>query len=126
MVDVDFAGSRATVPAPLHFGRIVVIGGGCYGSWYVQQLSRSFTRGALTCGEVIVVDRNEHPPARDRADHGDFGALPLAFARATWSDFIAAWLAEGEQRVANDALVPSPLMPHLLLEWLLDRARSRW
>ena len=27
---------------------------------------------------------------------------------------------------ANDAIVPSPLMPHLMAEWLVERARRRW
>jgi hypothetical protein len=120
------AAPTASLPAPLHFARIVVIGGGCYGSWYVQQLSRAFAKGALTCASVIVVDRNAHPPARARALAGDFGALPLAFVQSTWTDFLASWLAEGAERLAYDALVPSPLMPHLLLEWLVDRAVERW
>ena len=126
MVDADSVADVAPTKTPLHFERIVVIGGGCYGSWYVQQLSRAFAKQALTCAEVIVVDRSEYPPARERATRGDFGALPLTFACATWSDFIASWLAEGEQRVAGDALVPSPLMPHLLFEWLMQRAEARW
>jgi hypothetical protein len=126
MVDAGFVADAAAPAAPLHFARIVVIGGGCYGSWYVQQLSRAFARGAMTCSEVIVVDRNANPPARLRAEAGDFGPLPLRVVQATWTDFIASWLSEGVDQVTNDALVPSPLMPHLLLEWLVDRAAMRW
>ena len=44
--------------APLHFGRIVIMGGGCYGSWYAQQLTRAARRGALQVGDVVVVDRD--------------------------------------------------------------------
>ena len=126
MVDVNSAAESrrdGTTPA---FQRIVVIGGGCYGSWYTQQLSRAFARGALECGEVVVVDRNAQPPAKQRAARGEFGALPLRFVQSSWNDFVASWFAEGESAVAEDALVPSPLMPHLLLDWLVIRARSRW
>ena len=104
MVDAGSVADVTEVAASLQFGRIVVIGGGCYGSWYVQQLSRAFAKGALSCTEVIVVDRNRQPPARDRAMQGDFGQLPVRFVCSTWSEFIATWLDEGEERVAHDAL----------------------
>ena len=28
--------------------------------------------------------------------------------------------------LGDDAIVPSPLMPHLMFEWILERARERW
>ena len=108
------------------FRRVVIIGGGCYGSWYTQQLARAAARGALECDEVIVVDRNEMPPARVRYEQGEFSSLPLRFVASEWNAFLADWLAGGEEALRNDAMVPSPLMPHLLLDWLIARASSRW
>lgn len=126
MVDVTSAAERAGSRVPLRFDRVVVIGGGCYGSWYTQQLARAAAKGAIVCREVIVVDRNEHPPARVRAATGEFDALPLRFVQSTWQAFVAQWFGEGQEAVQHDAMVPSPLMPHLLLDWLMERARTRW
>jgi hypothetical protein len=39
-----------------------------------------------------------------------------------WGDFLDDWLDTGT-RTEDDQLVPSPLMPHLMAEWLLRRAR---
>ncbi len=38
---------------------------------------------------------------------------------------LTAWLAAGPEARAGDALVPSPLMPHLLLDWLIRQAGAR-
>ncbi len=112
--------------APLRFGRIVVIGGGCYGSWYTQQLARAAARGALEVDEVIVVDRNPTCTVRARLAESAYDTLPVRVVTTTWNEFVAAWLAEGEDAVARDAMVPSPLMPHLCLDWLIARAGERW
>src|SRR5215210_128458 len=40
------------------YGTIVVVGGGCYGSYYVRQLSRAAEAGALTWERLVVVDRD--------------------------------------------------------------------
>ena len=40
------------------FGRIVIVGGGCYGSYYVRQLGRAQRAGAADWDELIVVDRD--------------------------------------------------------------------
>jgi hypothetical protein len=108
------------------YGRIVVVGGGCYGSYYVRQLRRAERAGALTWREVIVVDRN---PACAVAGLGD-DARPsrLRIVVASWEEFFAQFLAavasDGER--CADAIVPSPLMPHLMADWLVARARDRW
>ena len=109
------------------FGTIVVVGGGCYGAYYVRQLSRARAAGYATWSRVVVVDRdarclvstlqgNERPPG-------------LALETTPWEDYFSSYLGAAADRpleVASDAIVPSPLMPHLLAEWLLQRARDRW
>ncbi len=112
--------------APLEFGRIVVIGGGCYGSWYTQQLTRAMARGALRADEVVVVDRNPSCLVAHRAPEGAYDGLPLRVVQSTWQAYLADWLAEGADALERDALVPSPLMPHLCLDWLIERAQARW
>jgi len=111
---------------PLRLNRIVVIGGGCYGSWYTQQLARSSQRGALEVGEVIVVDRNPACIVASRREQLVSDGLPVRVAHTTWSAFLEQWLAEGDVALRGDTMVPSPLMPHLCLDWLMARARARW
>jgi hypothetical protein len=111
---------------PLAFERIVVIGGGCYGSWYTAQISRAQTSGALTVNEVVVVDRDVHCHVAQQLDSGAYQSLPVAVVASSWSEYLDAWLATGAAALAGHALVPSPLMPHLLLDWLVARASSRW
>jgi hypothetical protein len=110
---------------PLRLGHVVVIGGGCYGSWYTGQLARAIERGALELQRVTVVDRD--PACRVALERARYAALPLEVATAAWHEWLGAWLGGRNAGDATaDALVPSPLMPHLLLDWLLSRARDRW
>jgi hypothetical protein len=111
---------------PLPFGRVVVIGGGCYGSWYAQQLTRAIARGALAVQEILVVDRDADCPVAARWRDGAYAGVPLRLVVAPWDRFLAEWLAEGPDALVRDAMVPSPLMPHLCLDWLVARARDRW
>lgn len=113
-------------PTPLTFGRIVVIGGGCYGSWYAQQLTRAAQRGALHAREVVVVDRDPGCKVAGVLASGGYDGLPLRLEVAEWAGYLAEWLGQGPVALASDAMVPSPLMPHLCLDWLMDRARQRW
>ena len=111
---------------PLRFNRIVIIGGGCYGSWYAGQLTRATERGALVAGEILVIDRNPACKVAGLMAAGAYDAIPLRLVRSTWELFLEGWLAEGQAALAHDAMVPSPLMPHLCLDWLMARARARW
>lgn len=109
------------------FGTIIVVGGGCYGGYYVRQLARAERAGALAWDALIVVDRDAHCavtqlPAAERPPR-------LRVERVEWGSFFAAYLggaAADPARHAHDAIVPSPLMPHLMADWLVDRARARW
>jgi hypothetical protein len=108
------------------YGRIVVVGGGCYGSYYVRQLLRAERAGALTWEELVVVDRD----AACAVSRLGAGERPprLRLVVAAWEHFFAEFLAmpaADVERIA-DAIVPSPLMPHLMANWLADRAHHRW
>ena len=43
---------------PQRYGTVVVVGGGCYGSYYVRQLRRAAQNGALGYERLLVVDRD--------------------------------------------------------------------
>lgn len=110
----------------LHYGTIVVVGGGCYGSYYVRQLLRARERGALAWRRVIVVDRDPACMVSARVVRAAElqGAGEVEVVVADWAAFFDTWL-DGTAR-AGDAIVPSPLMPHLFFHWLERRARRRW
>ena len=104
------------------YGTIVVVGGGCYGSYYLRQLRRAQIAAALTWRNLVVVDRNADCAVARDAD----GARIVA---REWSDFFAEFLdvaAADPDAAAQDAIVPSPLMPHLLFDWIVERSRTSW
>lgn len=122
------------------FGTVVVVGGGCYGSWYVRQLQRALAAGAVRIDRLLVVDRD--PDCRvgreSPAPSGDVAASASGtgiqrpapqLVVAEWAAFFADYLADASQHpaaAARDAIVPSPLMPHLMYRWIADRMRTRW
>lgn len=109
------------------FGTIVVVGGGCYGRYYVRQLARAERAGALAWRELVVVDRDAACQVATLSSAERPTGLRLA--RAEWSAYFAEYLASAAEHpvdAEHDAIVPSPLMPHLMADWLRDRARARW
>jgi hypothetical protein len=114
-----------------------VVGGGCYGSQYVRQLRRARLAGRVTFDKLIVVDKDPSCAFASARASDPSGALDLGDASdewksielrvAEWRPFLAEWLTNAVDYPANhgrDAIVPSPLMPHLLFEWLAERARG--
>ncbi len=105
-------------PAVQQYGTIVVVGGGCYGGYYVRQLRRARERHAITFERLVVVDHDDEcAVAREHA-------ADVEIVVSDWSEFFARFL--GGDAGERDAIVPSPLMPHLLFQWLEQRARDRW
>lgn len=118
---------RRAARAPQRFGTIVVVGGGCYGSYYVRQLARAHRAGALAWNRLIVVDRDAGCPVAGLPGVERPPALEMAVD--DWRDWFGRWLSHAADEgveVEDDAIVPSPLMPHLMAEWLLARAAARW
>ena len=111
------------------YGTIVIVGGGCYGGYYVRQLQRAARAGALSADALVVVDRDpECAVFRDDAAASG-GPIPVARRVAEWRAFFADYLDQavaGGASFAADAIVPSPLMPHLMGEWVVSRARARF
>ena len=105
----------------------MVVGGGCYGSYYVRQLGRARAAGSATWSTLLVIDCD---PGCQVARLSDADRPPgLRLETATWGDYFRGYLAAAAEcpaMVNDDAIVPSPLMPHLLADWLLERARDRW
>lgn len=104
--------------APRHFRDIVIVGGGCYGTFYARQLLAARDRGRATFRQLIVVDRDP-----DCAASSAVSDPAVALRAADWARFFDGWLPAAAE---GDAIVPSPLMPHLMFDWLLRRAAARW
>lgn len=104
-------------------GDVVIVGGGCYGRFYAGQLLRARERGAAAWRRVLVVDRD--PACRVARDIGAGSGVELIVAQ--WGAFFDEYFASTAVRSnPPDTIVPSPLMPHLMYEWLVRRARARW
>ncbi len=107
------------------FRDVVIVGGGCYGTFYAGQLERARERGKAAYRRLLLVDRN--PACQAARELGEDATRQLVVEE--WGDFFDRYLtgivlpAPGEP---TDVIVPSPLMPHLMYEWLVRRARDRW
>ena len=104
-------------------GDIAILGGGCYGTFYLGQLALARSKGALQCRQVLVVDREANCQAA--------GHIPSGFAvlvTTDWKSFLDEWLdpALRDRDGQSDTIVPTPLMPHLMAQWLERRAQKRW
>ncbi|MBA2459915.1 MAG: hypothetical protein H0V43_13290 [Gemmatimonadales bacterium] len=106
-------------------GDVVIVGGGCYGTFYARQLLRARDRGAARFRCLLVVDRD--PGCRFAGEVGSAGDRELVVG--DWGGFFDRWLGTLPPPLAGEppnAIVPSPLMPHLMYDWLVRRARERW
>ena len=103
---------------------MVVVGGGCYGTFYASQLAKAKARGKTDYRAVIVVDRN--PDCQAKRELGD--AADRRFVVSEWTEFFDEFLTvrPSDRPTDSDQIVPSPHMPHLMFDWVLRRARSRW
>ena len=104
---------------------VAIVGGGCYGSFYAGQLVRAQRAGRAEYRRILVVDRD--PACRVAGDPDLAAGVQLVVE--DWDAFFDRWLGRSAAQGPGeppDTIVPSPLMPHLMYDWLLRRARGRW
>jgi hypothetical protein len=109
----------------ISFRDVVIVGGGCYGTFYAGQLMRARDRGKAVYRRLLIVDRD--PGCRFAAEVGEDETRQLVVEE--WSTFFDHYLAQVQPSGAGepaDTIVPSPLMPHLMYQWLVRRAQTRW
>jgi hypothetical protein len=101
---------------------VVIVGGGCYGGFYTGQLEAARRKDKLEYRRLLVVDRD--PGCAVSRTAGERRELVVR----DWAEFFDDWLETAPEPPGTppDAIVPSPLMPHLMYEWLVRRARARW
>lgn len=127
MAGADRPVARGTAPprvgaAPLR--DVAIIGGGCYGTFYARQLDAARRKGGLEIRRILIVDRD----AGCRASHELDPAAGRELVVGDWSAFLRGFLdaPRPDEGLPDDAIVPSPLMPHLMALWLRDVAVERW
>jgi hypothetical protein len=104
---------------------IAIVGGGCYGTFYAGQLQQARQRGRVSYRQLLIVDRNAG--CQFATELGESPTCRLVVS--DWGEFFDRFL--GSSAVSplgrvGDAIVPSPLMPHLMYQWLLRRAQAHW
>lgn len=104
-------------PPSTAFREIAVIGGGCYGTFYAGQLRTALAKGKITAQSIVLADMN---PNCQAVREGALGG-PVSLVVTRWDDFLDQWLdrAAPNDGAPDDAIVPSPLMPHLMADWLV-------
>lgn len=116
-------------------GEVVIVGGGCYGTFYARQLTAAREKGKASFDRLLVVDRE--PACQFACELGDSSDRQLVVD--DWDSFFDRYFAEKEAHLSPavrlsasppvrppDVIVPSPLMPHLMYQWLLRQARRHW
>jgi hypothetical protein len=99
---------------------VVVIGGGCYGSYHARQLRRAWQRGKLPASRILVVDRD--PDCAALRELGRDTVLDYEFCE--WEPYLASLLGSRE-RAERAYIVPAPFTPHLYFRWLADELKGR-
>jgi hypothetical protein len=100
--------------------RFIILGGGCYGSFYLKQLLRARDAAAVTFDEILVVDHGAEPAATALVD-----APRVRLVTSEWADFFDEYLDRCTAET-GDQLVPSPFNPHLGLGWLMRGVERKY
>ncbi|HEX8599122.1 MAG TPA: hypothetical protein VF952_11475 [Chloroflexia bacterium] len=99
----------------------IVVGGGCFGSHHVRHLEKGRKRGRISAdARIIMVDRNERPPAIDVPEVGENPYL--SFVRSDWLEYMKSnW----DLLPPDTQVIPAPVAPHLAFEWLVWSLNQR-
>src|SRR2546425_6077163 len=110
---------------------VIVIGGGCYGTFYAGQLAKAKAKGKARFRRVVVVDRAATCRAR-----GELGEAPdRAFAVEEWGAFFDRFLAgvhtppPGEPERSEEHTSELQSLAYLVCRLLLEKKKSlhiRW
>lgn len=110
---------------PARMRDLVVVGGGCYGTFYATQLARAKAQGKAEYRTVMVVDRDPDCRARRELDE----TPDRTFVTSEWDAYFDTFLftaSPGPTPDERDYIVPSPHMSHLMFEWVVRRTQARF
>lgn len=115
--------ARARAAGAAHFDRILVVDRdpSCTVARLVDAIQRADEQGIAAHGwRQRRADAEPAAPAAEPAYDG----LALEFVASDWDLFFEGWFARAiaaPDAASRDAVVPSPLMPHLLADWVAGR-----
>lgn len=89
----------------------VIIGGGCYGAYFIRQLVEARRRGKLDWSRAIVLDRDPNCRVASSAIEG------VVVEVTQWEDW-GRQLEPRRSALGRAQLVPAPIAPHILKHWL--------
>lgn len=94
--------------------------------WRIQRAERAEPAEHAEGTDAARVDAIA--PGVGQGTGDEYGGLPIRFVASDWDAFFVRWFAEAIETarhdahdVPRDAVVPSPLMPHLLADWVAAR-----
>lgn len=101
----------------------IILGGGCYGSFYARQLLRGADR--IGVGKIHIVDQN--PDCQAKREFGG-SSDAVVFHFEDWRKFLFAYFDEALKKKSEggeiaDQYVPPTFAPHILLELFLEKAK---
>lgn len=106
----------------MHFWlvELLVIGGGCSGTFHSERLLTAIGRGLIEKSELVIVDRNSENMATGRFAGRD----GVTFVRSDWSTFLRGYF-EKYSPGAGSRLIPAHMAPHLLFEVAASHVAAR-
>ena len=134
--------ARARAAGALQCTEIIVVDRdpACRAAQLVQAISDGDTIGMAEHGwrmqraeradgsDARVADADADARIVGRSSGDEYCGLPIRFIASDWAAFFARWFVEAIEmagldaiHVPRDAVVPSPLMPHLLADWVASR-----
>lgn len=99
---------------------LLVIGGGCSGSFHSERLLTAIERGIIEKSRLIIVDRN----AENRATAKFAGRDAVTFVRSDWFTFLREYF-DGYRNGSGARLIPAHMAPHLLFEVAASQVAAR-
>ena len=118
--------ARARAAGALTMDRILVVDqhADCRVARLVAAIQRNDADGMATHGWQMA---RADVSVGERSGETGYRGLPITFVESLWAPFLARWFADAlsaPQIASRDAVVPSPLMPHLLSDWVESRVAA--
>ena len=121
--------ARARAAGALQFERIIVVDRDpeCRVALLIDTIQRDDRDAMATHGWRL--HRNTDADDEASVENG-YRGLPIVFNLALWTEFFEQWFAvairqRASASLSTDAVVPSPLMPNLLADWVATRLAVR-
>ena len=103
--------------------KIIIIGGGCFGTFYTRELLKAKEEGQLDYSHLIIVDKNAGCQVVKEIHDPLAQIVPMEWA-AYLKKYASNHFNNDSQEVLADLMVPSHWAPHLLGEMLFHRIQN--